>query len=221
VGDAPKLPPFEVMAQFEEADILIVVADNNNSIEKRDLAQPFTGLGYYWRLVENYPRAIARFMRAIDIDPSSLMARRGLCGTIYNYAARETRPQLKKQLLDQAEDECKKALEISSADPGAFFDLGWILDERGDFEGAASAYRNSQRLDVRGDRPNATYNLACTLSKWGAPHLGDALVELGKVIEIDDNREQAAQDEDFKNLARDPEFGPLFSTLVTKKRTPA
>lgn len=90
------------------------------------------------------------------------------------------------------------------------------MDERGDFQAAVSAYRESQKFDTKEERPNATYNLACTLSKWGSPHLQEALAELKKVIDIDDNRRLASQDEDFKNLRLDKELGPEFEALIKK-----
>jgi hypothetical protein len=82
-AETPRLPPFDVMSQFEQADILIVVADNNSSIDKKRLAEPFTALGYYWRLVSNYPRAIARFRRALEIDATLLSALSGVCAELF------------------------------------------------------------------------------------------------------------------------------------------
>jgi len=54
VGDAPSLPPFDVVEQFEEADILMVVADNNASIEKKNLTEPLLAsecIGDFWRTI--------------------------------------------------------------------------------------------------------------------------------------------------------------------------
>jgi tetratricopeptide (TPR) repeat protein len=217
VYEKTPLPRLDVVKQFEEGDVLTVVAYNNNSIEKSKLAKPFTALGYYWRLVENYPRAIARFRRALEIDPSEIQAYRGLSGTLYNLAADVARDPLEsEQFLDEAEKLCKRALEIASSDSGVLFDLGWVLDERKNYEGAVSILRKAQSLDPEQKRPNISYNLACSLSKWGKPHLNEAIDELKKVIDKDNNRKRAAVDPDFQNLREDPDINAVFDTLTSE-----
>jgi tetratricopeptide (TPR) repeat protein len=194
------------------------VADGSDSIKKEDLVQPLTALGYYWHVLNNHPRAIARFKRAIEIDVRALLAYRGLCETLYHLARRAPRETVKAQLLGEAENACRRALEIAPEDSDTFYDLGWVFDERDDFAEAAKAYREAQRLSDGAAKTAAaaTYNLACTLSRWGTEHLAESLTELKKVIELDeDYRAVAARDKDFQNLRNDPRLGPSFSTLVT------
>jgi tetratricopeptide (TPR) repeat protein len=117
VGEPPRLPPIEQVARFEEADILAVMADKMKSVSADQLAILFVKVGYYWRRVRNNARAIARFQRAIELNPKSLDAYRGLSGTLYNEgAAPGVRPDLKESLLKDAEEICQKALRALRAD---------------------------------------------------------------------------------------------------------
>jgi tetratricopeptide (TPR) repeat protein len=211
VGQLTRLPPPEAVARFEEADILIVIADNNNSVNKRDLAEPFTTLGFYWRTVGNLERAIARFFRALELKPDDLRARRGLCGALYNLAAATERGPLKKDLLDRAQQQCDEAMKIDGNNPRVWFDQGWILDERGDYENAVEAYRRAQLLDFKNEWPNSTYNLACTLAKWG--RLAASLEELKKVLGVENNWEDALDDPDLQPLRDHPELGADLKIL--------
>jgi tetratricopeptide (TPR) repeat protein len=119
-------------------------------------------------------------------------------------------------LLDEAEKVSRRALELAPSDAGVMFDRGWILDERGDFSAAVEAYREAQKLDIKGERPNITYNLACSLSKWGKTHLKECLQELRKVIKLDNNAELAKIDPDFENVRKDEETAAEFEALLSK-----
>jgi len=213
VGQLTRLPPPEAVARFEEADILVVIADNNNSVEKRDLVEPFITLGYYWRLVRNHERAIARFYRAVELRSDDLSARRGLCGALYNLAAAERGP-LKNELLNQAQKQCDEAQKLDGHNPRVWFDQGWIFDERGDYEKAVEAYRRAQTLDFNNEWPNSTYNLACTLAKWG--RLAVALDELKKVLGVENNWEDALDDPDLQALREHPDLGAELRFLCER-----
>jgi len=224
VGEAPDLPSAEDMVRYEEADILIVIADKNNSIEKPRLVEPFVRLGTYWRLLENYPRSIARLQRAIEIDAQSIDAHRGLCAALYAAAGRDRVSAAEKhRVLERAQVACTKALELARGNPdataGVLFDQGWIYDEQGRYELAIEAYRQAQQLDVRGERTNIGYNLACTYVKVGK--YAEALAELRKVIDADDNLEDATADAELEPLRNHPEHRDAFRKMIeeaTKRR---
>jgi tetratricopeptide (TPR) repeat protein len=211
VGQLNRLPPPEAVARFEEADILVVIADNNNSVEKSDLVEPFITLGFYWRTVGNLERAIARFFRALELRKDDLRARRGLCGALYNLAAATERGPLKNELLDQAQTQCDEAQKLDGRNPRVWFDQGWILDERGDYEKAVEAYRRAQTLDFNNEWPNSTYNLACSLAKWG--RLAAALDELKKVLALENNWQDALDDPDLQALRDHPDLGAELKVL--------
>lgn len=76
VGELSELPPSEQLTKFEEADVIIVIAEKIKAVPQSTLIESFVRLGLYWRLIENYTRAIARFRKAIELDPRCADARR-------------------------------------------------------------------------------------------------------------------------------------------------
>lgn len=209
LGGPPELPPSDQIARCEEADTRIVIADKNNSVPKSQLVEPFIRLGLYWPIMENYPKAIARFTKAIELDTQSIPARRGRCGALYSWAAQPgIGDRTRARLLAEAQDECKRALELAGENPLVLFDRGWICDELGEYEAAVQAYVQAQKLDPLRKHSNIPYNLACSYAKWGK--FTEPLEELGKVIATDDNYEHAARDKDFQQLRDDPEFRSRF-----------
>lgn len=123
---------------------------------------------------------------------------------------------MKTRLLNEAEQECTQLIALTGKDELTLFDLGWIYDERGDYERAVTFYREAQERDVSGRYPNITYNLACTYSKWG--RYAEALDELQKVIGRDENWEDVARDSDFESLRNHPDFAPRFARIVEEAR---
>lgn len=59
----------------------------------------------------------------------------------------------------------RQALDLDAAQPGNWFNLGFLLEEMGDGEGAASAFRRALELDPKLDR--AWYGLALVLIRSG------------------------------------------------------
>lgn len=213
IGELPELP--EEIHKFEEADIIIVIAERTKAIEPLRLAESFASLGGYWRLVGNYPRSIARFRKALELNASLGEAHLGLCFTLFAFAGEKmVGATLKKRLLDEAESECNKAIQILGKGPRSMFALGWIYDERGAFDQAANFYLEARELDKEGKFPNVTYNLACTYSKAGRSE--GALRELEKVMHLDRNWEDAEVDPDLKGLREDPEYGPRLRAIAEK-----
>ena len=218
VGEPPDLPPPEQLARFEEADTLIVIAEQTKAVPSDTLVEPFVRLALYWRLVENYPRALARFHKAIELNPNSVEAHVGIGRTLYATAVQDgIGPSQKERLLTAAENEARYVLELTGqADSRAWFDLGWIYDERGKYQESVGYYLKAQALDVGGARPNITYNLACAYSRWG--HQEEALAEISKVIAVDENWDDAAKDPDLEGLRQHEQFGPRLQALIDEQR---
>jgi tetratricopeptide (TPR) repeat protein len=221
VAEPPELPDSKTIQLFEEADIVIVLAEKSKWISPEDLVTPFIQLGNYWRLVENYPRAIARCERAIELDGDNWEAHRAKCKALYSLAAKPfTGPGYKARLLAEAIAECRRSLEmVGTPHPGLLFDLGWIYDEMGDYDKAVKCYRGAQRVDAQRDYPSIAYNLACSLSKLG--EYGAALRELKTVIDVDNNWEDAPRDPDLEGLRNDRTYGASFQALVESVKNAA
>ena len=215
-GDLPDFPSNVVVARHEEADILLVLADKTNAVEKSKLVNVFITLGFDWRIVRNYPRALARFARALEIDPRAPRAHAGLCVTYYTLALNPRwQARQKEALLVLADMSCNALLEIAPHDPDAWFHRGWIADERGDFGVAVDAYSRARELDPAGDS-YVMFNMACSYSKWGRQ--AEAFTALSEVIGVDHNWEDAERDSELQRLRDDPELGPRLADLVSRER---
>jgi tetratricopeptide (TPR) repeat protein len=214
--DLPDFPSKIVAARHEEADIVLVLADKTNAVEKAKLVDVFITLGIYWRIVRNYPRAVARFARALEIDPRAARAHAGLCVTYYTLAC-DARWQARQKatLLGLADASCDALMEITPDDPDAWFHRGWIADERHDFETAVRAYSRARELDPEGES-YVMFNMACSYSRWGRQ--SDAFVALGEVIHVDNNWDDAERDPNLQALRDDPEYGPRLAELVRQAR---
>jgi tetratricopeptide (TPR) repeat protein len=207
VGELGPIPNPTAVARFEELDIQIVVADQNNSVEKDKLIDPFLRLGSYWRIVGNQTRAIARFQRAVELDPDGLDARHGLCRALYNLAFNTKTPRVKANLLDWAQLECDAERSRHPNHPLVWFDQGWIYDERGDYPQAVQAYQEGQRLDEGGIYTNLTYNLVCSLVK--SDRLREACDAFKKILHVPNAWEDALGDDDLEKLRASPYWGEL------------
>lgn len=219
VGQAPELPSPEEVARFEEADILIVMADRTQDVPKRDLFETFLRLGLYWRLVENFPRAIARFQRAIELEPTNPEAHRALALALHYLAAQPgTNTSVRDQLLSRAEAEVNAAIDVLGERPILLFDLGWISDVRGDLGKAEEFYRRAQALDSveAVHEPNIAYNLACILARRGK--LPEAFAEIEKIIDKDENWEDVLIDPELEPLRSHPELGKALRELAQTTR---
>ncbi len=126
-----ELPDEETLERMEEADVLLMVAErvapgSFTSAEANPLsaqesnrrkATYFVKLGKYWDVVENYARAIARFRKAIELNPKSWQAHIGLARTHSFLAARpNTTESQRTRLLANAETHANQALHILRAE---------------------------------------------------------------------------------------------------------
>jgi tetratricopeptide (TPR) repeat protein len=219
VGEPPEFPPVEYVNRMEEADAVIMIAMRIEAVEPARLAAVFMKLGNYWDFIENYARAIARYQRAVELEPGAWEAFFGLSRTYCGLASRANiNPDARQRQLALAEHYCEIAEQKASA-PDVKLPLhrGWIAYERGDFIGAIEHYRDAFRLDPRRKRAAVSYNLSATLAKVG--YFAEALAELEPVITRDNNWEAAATDPDFAKLLEDRgDLGKHFRELLGKGR---
>jgi tetratricopeptide (TPR) repeat protein len=217
VGEPPEFPPVDYVNRMEEADAIIMIAMRIGAIDQAKLAPVFMKLGNYWDFIENYARAIARYQRAVELDPVAWEAFFGLSRTYCGLASRSgTSPDAKQRQLALAEHYCEIAEQnITSPDVKLPLHRGWIVYERGDFIGAIEYFRDALRLDPRRKRAAVSYNLSATLAKVG--YFAEAIAELEPVIARDNNWEAAATDTDFATLLNDQgELGRRFRELLKK-----
>ena len=220
-GTKNELPPTEEITLFEEADLIIVYAEKVGLIDGVDAAQSLLKLGLYWRTVGNFPRAIARFSKAAELQPNFANAHVALGRAFYTLAAHSdvepVTPEEKERLLRRAIEEADRADKINGAPLAAtLFDRGWIADEREEFEAAVDFYRRGRQTDPTGDGADVSYNIACALSKMGKQK--EALDELRPIIGRDKNWEYVLHDRDLKGLRDHLEYGPQLRLLAEDAR---
>jgi tetratricopeptide (TPR) repeat protein len=219
MGEPPEFPPAQYVKAMEEADAVIIIAMRIGVIDQVELAPVFVKLGNYWDHIENYARAIARYQRAVELDPGAWEAFFGLSRTYCGLASRaDTNPDAKRRQLALADNYCEAAEQkIPAADVRLSVHRGWIVYENGDLARAIEHFRSALALDPERKRAVVSYNLSATLAKVG--RFAEALDELEPVIARDDNWEAAATDTDFVDLLADQGvFGNRFRELLEEGR---
>lgn len=248
----PPLPasPRHVNA-FEKAltrdlDIAIQVARLFG--DERADADTMARLGYFFRSIGEYGRAVARFEEVTRLDPNRVDAwlMRALClGLIAkrdaeaaisaaNQTERASRQDAAKELLYDAFSMLNRAREVIEQDTGRrgatddpradfWFVKGWLLDEQRDFTAAADAYQKS--LDVKPD-PWTAYNRACSLAKAGkhaeaAAGIRDALARAPHPADRADLVAYAKEDPDILSLWDDDASRTVVEAALGPRETGA
>jgi tetratricopeptide (TPR) repeat protein len=210
VGTPAPLIPADISLAYEEADVVLVVCDRLGWITHEPRASRyFSKLGRYWRTVGNYPRALARMQRAVSLDQNAAWPHLELGRTLAYQASESTLDtEQKRAVLDQAERTVRRAQELGK-DANTLESLAWILDEKGEFADAVTAYREARDLNRRGVAEQGgdedwglTYNLACALAKWGKAE--QAGVELATILNKGDYGRLANEDPDLAAVLHPP-----------------
>jgi tetratricopeptide (TPR) repeat protein len=222
VGEPSELPPVENVERMEEADIVILIAMRTGAISLDDLAPAFVKLGKYWNYIENYPRAVARFQRAFELDSTSweplLGISRSFCGLSSRAGVAE---EIKQGDLREAALWCKKAEQACpNPEPRIFLNWGWIAYGQEQIDVAIEWYKKAKAADPEIKRPTCIYNLSAAYAKTG--NFSQALDEFQLVVGRDRNWEYAARDSDFKALMEDQTaYGERFRELLAKAKREA
>jgi tetratricopeptide (TPR) repeat protein len=221
VGEPSELPPVENVQRMEEADIVILIAMRTGAISLNNLAPAFVKLGKYWNYIENYPRAVARFQRAVELDSGSWEASLGISRSFCGRASRpEVAEKIKQRDLEEAATWCAKAEHsCTHPEPRIFLNWGWIAYGQGQFESAIQWYRKAKAADLEIKRPTCIYNLSAVLAKTG--NFSQALVELQLVVARDRNWEYADRDPDFEALKNDETYGKPFREMLERAKREA
>jgi tetratricopeptide (TPR) repeat protein len=222
VGEPSELPPVENVERMEEADIIILIAMRTGAIGLNDLAPAFVKLGKYWNYIDNYPRAVARFQRAIELDATSWEPLLGISRSFCGLASRPgVDEEIKQGDLREAAIWCRKAEQACpNQEPRIFLNWGWIAYGQGQIDAAIEWYQKAKTADPEIKRPTCIYNLSAAYAKAG--NLSQALDEFQLVVARDRNWEYAARDPDFRVLMQDQTaYGRRFRELLAKAKREA
>jgi tetratricopeptide (TPR) repeat protein len=222
--DKPEAPAGATV--FEDGDTILLVCDALKLPQDTGrTAEAFTKVGQYWRVVRQFGRAVARLERAAELAPQDANIHRHL-GKAWAYweSFEPGPPEIRQVRLSKAiqELELSRNLQESSL---VLYDLAWTYDEMREFEKAADLYHQSRDLNLLETRVkrepedlDITYNLACSLAK--ADHFDEALLELEKILNKNDNWKSAEIDPDFTRLRSTPPWNERFLKLINDAKPP-
>jgi arylsulfatase A-like enzyme/tetratricopeptide (TPR) repeat protein len=139
-------------------------------LDPRD-PKPHVNLGELFLETKDFDKAIAHLEEAISIDPEhSSLAHNNLGAAL-----------LEKKMLEQAEKELLKALEMRPRIPDAHYNLGLLYEEKGDLRGAMEEYK--KEIEIHPAAHPAHFNLALLYGKMGL--LQEQVFELKEAIKAD------------------------------------
>jgi arylsulfatase A-like enzyme/Tfp pilus assembly protein PilF len=139
-------------------------------LDPRD-PKPYVNLGEIYLEIKDLDMAIASFEQAISVDPEhSSLAHNNLGAAL-----------LEKKMLERAEQELLKALEMRPRIPDAHYNLGLLREEKGDITGAIEEYK--KEIGIHPSAHPAHFNLALLYGKTGRPR--EEAQELKAVIEAE------------------------------------
>jgi len=117
--------------------------------------KPYLHLGEISIDVGDIDAAISHLEKAIAADPEHSAVAHNLLGSAY----------LEKKLLEPAEREIRRSLEMRPQMPDAHYNLGLLYEEKGDLRRAIEEYR--KEIEIHTSAHPAYFNLALLCAKTG------------------------------------------------------
>lgn len=117
--------------------------------------KPYMNLGEISIDVGDFDAAVSHLEKAIAADPEHSSVAHNLLGSAY----------LEKKMLEPAEREIRKSLEMRPQMPDAHYNLGLLYEEKGDLRTAAEEYR--KEIEIHPAAYPAYFNLALLYAKTG------------------------------------------------------
>ena len=128
----------------------------------------------------NNEQAIVLFKRALDLDPSFSFAYSGLSKCYSQYINRQW--DFDEKWLMLGEEAAKKAIELDNQSAEAYFALGFIHEQRNEYEEMEREMRNALKLNP--NHAHAHDSLGDVMHRWHG-NLEDALQEFNKALTLD------------------------------------
>ncbi len=147
---------YKRLKKYEEA---ITGYERLMQLDPRDHKPPYN-LGEIYMKMDDIDKAIFYLQKAIDLEPERSSMAHNLLGTAY----------LEKKMLEQAEAEFKKALEMRLHIPDGHFNLALLYEERNDLRKAVEEYK--KEIELHQAAYPAHFNLAKLYVKTGSLHKG-------------------------------------------------
>lgn len=157
-------------------------------------------LGYYnWGTalseLDRHHEALEKYMKALELNPDYAPAHYGCGFSLGNLGKNE-----------EGIERYRKAVEVDPDYVDAYFAWGRTLSELGKHAEALEKYKKV--VELKPDHEKGWYNLACSYSLINKKK--ESLESLKRAIELQPaNKEEAKEEEDFKNLWEDGDFKKL------------
>jgi arylsulfatase A-like enzyme/Tfp pilus assembly protein PilF len=137
--------------KYEEA---IAGYERLMQLDPRD-HKPAYNLGEIYMKMDDIDKAIFYLQKSIDLEPERSSMAHNLLGTAY----------LEKKMLEQAEAEFRKALEMRLHIPDGHYNLALVYEERNDLRRAVEEYK--KEIELHPAAYPAHFNLAKLYGKMG------------------------------------------------------
>ena len=147
---------YKRLKKYEEA---IIGYERLMQLDPRDHKPPYN-LGEIYMKMDDIDKAIFYLQKAIDLEPERSSMAHNLLGTAY----------LDKKMLEQAEAEFKKALEMRLHIPDGHFNLALVYEERNELRRAVEEYK--KEIELHPAAYPTHFNLAKLYVKTGSLHKG-------------------------------------------------
>lgn len=157
-------------------------------------------IGFYYYTFENYNAAIKNFKKALNLNLKQKNAYFYM-GVSYMMVGE----------LDEAIKQLNESIVQNEKKAESFYNIGWIWDEKGNYEKAIEFYERSLEIKSGVDDTlyyDTIYNKACALAKCN--RVEDSLIELKKVISKEEFKELAKTDEDLAILRKKGKIDSLL-----------
>jgi tetratricopeptide (TPR) repeat protein len=220
-GLAPPPLPIKISATFEDADVVLMLCDQLKIAGEREKNWVyFLRLAQYWRIAKNYPRALSRAERAVELAPQNADVHLTLAKTLAHWAdGLPVDSLLRREAVQQALREIDTVVMLQGKeDVRSLHERAWALDTQGEFIRAAAIYKDAREEDRkeaalkgREERWYLTYNRGCSLAKAG--QVDESLTEISLFLEKWPERWPAVKN--------DPDLEALRSSSPWKERLTA
>ncbi|TET69948.1 MAG: tetratricopeptide repeat protein [Candidatus Aminicenantes bacterium] len=147
---------YKRLKKYEEA---ITGYERLMQLDPRDHKAAYN-LGEIYMKMDDIDKAIFYLQKAIDLEPERSSMAHNLLGTAY----------FEKEMLEQAEAEFNKALEMRLHIPDGHFNLALVYEERNELRRAVEEYK--KEIELHPAAYPAHFNLAKLYVKIGSPHKG-------------------------------------------------
>lgn len=219
-----ELPPEEKVRIVDLDDLCVICDRLKIPTDLEMLIDSFLQMSRYWRFVDEYPKALVRVDRALDLASTEELERRCRLHRARVFIQWVTyKPGKRRNLhLENAKKDLDRIRTIQGGDDAStLFEEAWIADVEERYEEAVKLWTRSREAEMAAGKPEGLwrygYNVACTLTR--ANRLEEAVGELRRLIGSGPAWiGLASTDPDLEKLKTHPEWGEELEKVLEEAR---